>query len=167
MAKTQKTVLLAVLGFFAMLVITVVVVGVWAFRSMVDNRYMDEPSAAKIMEDVRARFQHTPPVLDLKPGALTLSRRPPDTKPRGELKTLHVLRWDIHEDRLSRIEVPFWLLRLSDDPIDVIYEEQPNESGFRVRSPGSVRVEEIERFGPALLVDGDMPDGGHLLVWSD
>ena len=167
MTKTQKTILLAVLGSIAMVVIAVVVVGVWAFRSMVDNTPMDETSAAKVMEDVRARFQHSEPVLDIQPGSLRLSRRPPDTKPAGQLKTLHVIRWDIHEERLSRIEVPFWLLRLSDDPIDVIYEDQPSESGLKVRTPSSVTVEEIERFGPALLVDGQMPDGGHLLVWSD
>ena len=78
-----------------------------------------------------------------------------------------MLRWDIHEERLSRLEVPFWLLRLSDDPIDVIYEDRSGESGLKVRTPSSVTVEEIERFGPALLVDGQMPDGGHLMVWSD
>jgi len=119
------------------------------------------------MEDVRARFEHASPVLDVRPGSLTLSRRPPDVKPAGELKTLHILRWDVHEERLSRLEVPFWLLRLSDDPIDVIYEDQPNRSGMKVRTPSSVNVEDIERFGPALLVDGDMPDGGRLIVWSD
>jgi hypothetical protein len=167
MTKTQKTIVLAVVGFFAMLVITVVVVGVWAFRSMVDNSPMDETSAAKVMEDVRVRFQHAPPVLDLRPGALMLARRPPDTQPANELKTLHILRWDIHEQRLSRVEVPFWLLRLSDDPIDVIIEAEANEGAVRMKKPSSVTVSDIERFGPALLLDGDMPDGGRLLVWSE
>ena len=167
MTKTQKTILLAVLGFFAMLIIAVVVVGVWAFRSMVDNSPMDETSAEKMMEDVRVRFQHAPPVLDLRPGALTLARRPPDTKPANELKTLHILRWDIHRQRLSRVEVPFWFLRMSDDPIDVIYETEASEGAVRTKTPSSVSVSDLERFGPALLLDGDMPDGGHLVVWSD
>src|SRR5262245_60772629 len=114
MTKTQKTILLAPRGFFAMLVITSRAPRLCAFRSMADYSSTDETAAAKVMEDVRVRFQRAPPVLDLGPGALTLSRQPPDTRPAHELKTLHILRWDIHRRRLSRVEVPFWLMRLSD-----------------------------------------------------
>lgn len=167
MTKKQQTILLAVIGSVAMVAIAVLVVGVWAFRSMVDNSQMDETSAAKIMEDVRERFQHAPPVLDLRPGALTLSRQPPESQPANDLKTLHILRWDIHEQRLSRIEVPFWLLRLNGGPFDVMYQSEASESGVRLAVPSSLHIADIERFGPALLVDGNMPDGGHLVIWSD
>jgi hypothetical protein len=172
MTKKQQTILLAVIGSVVMVAIAVVVVGIWAFRSMVENTEMDGPSAAKMMDDVRARFRHAPPVLDVRPGAVTLSRRPPDAKAAHELTTLHISRWDIHEQRLARVEVPFWLLRMKETPINVIVENEVGntaeaDGGTKVRTPLSVTVADIERFGPALLVDGDTPDGGHLLVWSD
>ena len=52
-------------------------------------------------------------------------------------------------------------------PIDVMYEGDPNPSGLRMKTSTSIRVADIERFGPALLVDGDMPDGGHVVIWSE
>jgi hypothetical protein len=165
--KKAQTILLAVIGVVAILVIAIVGVGVWVARSMVNNTDMDQASATQTMEDVRARFAHATPVLDIRPGALTMSRRPPDVQPPGELKTLHILRWDVHEERLTRVDVPFWLLRMRNGPIDVMYEGDPNPSGLRMKTSTSIRVADIERFGPALLVDGDMPDGGHVVIWSE
>ena len=167
MTKNQKTILLAVIGAVLMLIVVVVGVGVWAVRSMVDNANMDQATATRTMDDVRARFAHAMPVMELQPGGLTLSRRPPDTKPPGELKTLHILRWSVRDGRLARVELPFWLLRMRDSPIDVVYQGEPGSSGLSVRTPSRVHMSDLERFGSALLIDGDMPDGGHLLIWSD
>jgi hypothetical protein len=166
MTKNQKTILFAVIGVVVMLVLAVIGVGVWFVRSLVDNVAMDQAAATKTMDDVRARFAAATPVLDVRPGGVTLVRKPPETAPPGELKTLHILRWDVHRDRLSRLEIPFWLLRMREMPIDVFYSDEAG-SGARVRMPSTIRMSDIERFGSALIVDGDMPDGGHLLIWSD
>ena len=167
MTKNQKTVLFVVIGVIVMLIVVVVAVGVFAVRSMFDNLATEQATASKTMDDVRARFAHAMPLMELQPGGVTLSRKPPDTPPSGKLKTLHVLHWNVHENRLSRIEVPFWLLRMRDSPIEVMYQSDPGAGGLQVRTPSRVRLSDLERFGSALLIDGDMPDGGHLLVWSD
>jgi hypothetical protein len=168
MTKKQQTILLASIGIFVVLVIAVVGVAIWAFTSMVENTDADEASATKTIDDVRARFAHATPLLDLAPSGLTLARRPPDTPPSGELKTLHVLVWNTDEEKLTRVEIPFWLLRLRDSPIDVTYQRESNDSGLKVKkTASSVRISDIERFGSALIVDGDTPDGNHVLIWSD
>lgn len=166
MTKNQKTIIFAIIGVVVMLVIVVIGAGVWFVRSLVDNVDMDQAAATKTLEDVRAKFAPATPVLDVRPGGVTLVRQPPDTAPPGELKTLHILRWSEHESRLTRLEVPFWLLRMKEMPFDVFYTEQAG-SGVRVRMPSTIRMSDIERFGSTLIVDGDMPDGGHLLIWSD
>jgi hypothetical protein len=168
MTKNQKTIIFAIVGVVVMLVIVVIVTGVWFVRSLVDNVNMDQTAATKTLEDVRARFAPATPALDLRPGGVTLVRHPPDTAPPGELKTLHILRWDIHQQRLSRLDVPFWLLRMKEMPIEVFYSDEASSgTGLRVRTPSTIRVSDLERFGSALLVDGDMPDGGHVLIWSE
>ena len=166
MTKNQKTIIFAIIGVVVMLVIVVIGVGVWFVRSLVDKVDMDQAAATKTLEDVRAKFAPATPVLDVRPGGVTLVRQPPDTAPPGELKTLHILRWNEHESRLTRLEVPFWLLRMKEVPIDVFYNDQAG-SGARVRMPSTIRMSDIERFGSTLIVDGDMPDGGRLLIWSD
>ena len=165
MTKKQQTILLTIIGVFVVLVIVIVGAGIWIARSLFDNVSMDEATATRTMDDVRMRFANAVPVLDFQPQGLTLSRHPPDTRPPGALTTLHILRWDVHEDRLTRVELPFWLLRLRDSPIDVMYEDA--SSGLRTRTSTSIRVSDIERFGPALLVDGPLPDGGRVVAWTD
>jgi hypothetical protein len=164
MTRNQRTILLAVVAAVVMVVTVVVGVSVWFATSLVHNTDMSETAAMQTIDDVRARFGALPPVLTLQPQGVTMSRRPPDTGPAGDLKTLHVLRWDQFEERLTRVEVPFWLLRLRDGPIDVSYDDG---TGAGVKVPLTIRVSDLERFGPALLLDGSMPDGGHVVAWSE
>jgi len=165
MTKKQQTILLAIIGVFVVLVVVIIGVGAWVATSLFENTNTDQASATRTMDDVRIRFANATPVLDLHPSGLTLSRQPPDTRPPGELTTLHILRWNVHEARLTRVELPFWMLRLRDSPIDVTYDNQ--NGGLRTRTATSIRVSDIERFGPALLVDGALPDGGRVVVWTD
>jgi hypothetical protein len=165
--KKQQTILLAIIGIVAVLIVVVVGVGAWAFRSMVNNTDIDRPSAAKAIEEVRARFAQAAPVFNVQPSGVTMAKEPPDTRPAGELKTLHVLRWDVHEERLTRVDIPFWLIRMRNSSFDVINDGSVSPGGVQLRTSTKIRVEDIERFGSALLVDGDMPDGGHLVIWSE
>jgi hypothetical protein len=163
MTKKQQTILLAGLASLAVIAIAVVAAGVWIFTSLVHNEAMNEVAAVKAFDEVRARFGGAKPVVDLRPDGPMLLRRPPETDPPGELKTLHILRWNLQEDTMSRVELPFALLRLRSGLFRV--RTEPDETGRSVSM--SLQVSDIERYGPALLVDGSMPDGGRVLVWSD
>ena len=162
MTKKQKTILLAVLGVVSVLAIAVIGTGIWIVRSMVENVSMNEGEATNSFDDVRARFGDTGPVISLRDGPVLL-RRAPETQTAAALKTLHILRWDCRAERMSRIDVPFSLLRMRDGLFRVKAEADTNGLSFST----SLRVADIERYGPALLVDDSMPNGDHVLVWSD
>ena len=162
MTKNQKTILLAVVAVIAVLVIAVGAIGVWVATSLFDNQSMDESAAARTLDEVRAQFAGAQPVVDLRPDGAVLLRRPPETKP-APLKTLHVLRWNVQDEEMTRVDVPFSLLRMTDSPFDVSLE--PDATGRRVST--SLHADDIERYGPTLLVDDTLPDGGRVLVWSD
>jgi len=162
MTKKQKTILLAVLGVVSVLAIAVIGTGIWVVRSMVENVSMNEAEATRSFDDVRARFGDTGPVISLRDGPVLL-RRAPETQTAAALKTLHILRWDGRAERMSRIDVPFSLLRMRDGLFRVKAEADTNGLSFST----SLRVADIERYGPALLVDDSMPNGDHVLVWSD
>jgi hypothetical protein len=165
--KKQQTILLAIIGVVAILAIVAVGVGVLVVRSLVDNTNLDQTSATKAMEDVRARFGHVMPAFDVQPGGVTMARRPPDARPSGDLKTLHVLRWDVHDERLTRVDLPFWMIRWRNSSFDVMSAGDTDQSGGQLRTTTTIRVADVERFGSTLLVDGAMPDGGHLMIWSE
>ena len=162
MTKKQKTILLAILGVVGVLAIAVIGTGIWIVRSLVENVSMSEAAATRSFDDVRARFGDRGPVFGLRDGPVLL-RRPPETQPAATLKTLHIQRWDDHRERMSRIDLPFSLLRMKDGLFRL--KADPNATGLSFST--SLRVADIERYGPALLVDDNMANGDHVLIWSD
>ena len=163
MTKKQQTILLAVLASLVVIVIAVVVAGVWIFRSIVHNETMTEATATQTLEDVRARFSGVTPVIALRPTGPVLLRAAPDTKPPGELKTLHILRWNIQDEEMSRVDLPFFILRMRDAPFQLQIEDDDVGSSIST----SLRIADIERYGPTLLMDNRLPDGGRVVIWSD
>jgi hypothetical protein len=161
MNKRQQNILLGVIG--GLIVIAFVAVGVWVFTSVVDNESMNESGADRVFDEIRTRFAGAKPVVDLRPEGVVLLRHPPEGKPASPLKTLHVLRWNVQDERMTRVDLPFSLLRMRDSPLQV--QTDPDSSGRRMSM--SICVEDVERYGSALLVDNGLPDGGHVLVWSD
>ena len=123
---------------------------------------MNAADATRSFDDVLARFGDTGPVISLRDGPVLL-RRPPETQPTTTLTKLHILRWDDRAQRMSRIDVPFSLLRMRDGLFGLKAEADTNGLSFST----SLRVADVERYGPALLVDDSMPNGDHVLVWSD
>jgi hypothetical protein len=163
MTKKQRTILLAILGVVGVFVIAVVGTGIWIVRSHVENVSMDEATATRSFDDIRTRFGNTAPVIALRGDGPVLLRRPAETQPSATVKTLHVLRWDGRAARMSRIDVPFSLLRLRDGVFRL--RAEPDATGLPFST--SVRVADIERYGSTLLVDDDMPNGDRVLIWSD
>jgi hypothetical protein len=111
---------------------------------------------------LRARFKDQKPLLEVRHGSVSM--RELEEKSRryqGPLPTsLCLLAWEEGEDKRARICIPFWLLKLKTGKglkLDV------NDAGIeRVE----VSAEEIERAGPALLLD--RTDGRHrLLMWTE
>ena len=71
------------------------------------------------------------------------------------------MAFDPDDEKVVRMEIPFWLLRLK-------------AGGTRFSVGGSdvdlkklrLTVEDLERFGPTLIVDHTGHDGSRVLVWS-
>jgi hypothetical protein len=120
----------------------------------------DEPAATAAFAAARSRFAGATPAFVWSPDGTRLLR-PIPTAPAGALQTLHVLNWDPYEESLMRTNLPLALLRLNDDPIEIIDSQAGEPRGV------SLRISDIERFGPALLVDQQLEDGRRILVWTD
>jgi len=74
---------------------------------------------------------------------------------------LHLLAFDPSEGRVVRFRLPFWVLKMKmgDTTIDL--------NGNRLDLEDlRLSVEDLERYGPALIVDHKGADGTRVLVWS-
>ena len=163
MKKKTASILLGILGVCILLVVVGVGVGAWFFASAFDNQPADEDTAARAFDEVRLRFGAVTPILEIRDREMTLLRKPPDNAaPARPIETVHMLAWAPDEQNLSKVAVPMWLLRMSNDPIE-LSAGSDLEAGANL----SITAAEIERYGPTLVVDHQEPNGERFLVWTD
>ena len=86
-------------------------------------------------------------------------------KPQAQqLNTIHLLVWDPGERKVTRVNLPYWIVRLRGDrPINLSSSHSGLRSGVRLQ----VTPEQIERHGPGLIMDLTTREGQRVLVWVD
>lgn len=134
---------------------------VYFFKQHVDMKQVSTGQAEDEFAGVRQRFKGDAPLLEIKPDGKVLVTRLEQRAGTyaGPLPTtLHILAWEKGEPNRVRLSLPMWLLRMKgnfsfkSDSIDI--------------ERAHVRVEDLERAGPALLID-HMDGRSRLLVWTE
>lgn len=164
-AKKRRWVLIA----FGVAVLLVfigigVIVGITAwFQQNMQVHGSTDRDAQTEFEAVRKKFGGREPLLELRSGVL---QYPSAAAASGagagaQIDTLHVLVWDPDEERLTRISLPFWLLRMKSDPIKIgSYASGLDDGGV------DLKPEDIEKYGPGVILDTAKADGQRVLVWA-
>lgn len=120
--------------------------------------------AADEFDRVKATFAGQKPLIELdRRGhflrANTDKVAPPDVRPPDEL---HLMAFNPSDGRLVRFRIPFWLLRMKAGNATIDF------NGNRMDLEDlRLRVEDLERYGPSLIVDHKSGDGERVLVWSE
>jgi hypothetical protein len=162
MKRSHATILMAVIGVLAFVGIVGLSLGAWFFASVFERAAADELVARASFDDVRGQFAGADPVLAiLADERMEVRREPPAAHHDRPLQRLHVMAWDPDDERLSRVALPFWLLRLKAGPLDVSGKVMINHHHV------AMTVEQIERYGPTLLVDHQGRSGDRLLIWTE
>ena len=158
MKRRNATILMTVVGVLVLLGLVGVALGAWFFASAFESETADEPAATLSFDEVRRRFPGQQPVLDiLDDHKAVVQREPPLTTPAGSLERLQLLAWDPRDRDLARITLPFWLLRLKPATARVTVNQRELD----------ITVEQLDRYGPTLLVDHQSQAGDRLLIWTE
>jgi hypothetical protein len=157
MKRAHATILMAIVGVLAFLAIVGLSLGAWAFAYVFDRETANEMAATVSFAEVRQRFAGAEPVLDVADEWAVIRRDPPAGRPDRPLERLLVMVWDPDDENLARVTLPFWLLRLKKGPLDLAINRQDID----------LTVEQIERYGPTLLVDHVERGGDRLLIWTE
>ena len=158
---TWAWVIIAIVTLGVLGVISLAAAGLWFVRSHVNVQPTTAAAAASDLQAIRDRFSTQKPLIELDDRgnfAHANTDRPVGTK-RPE--TLNVTVFDAHEERVIRIEIPFWLLRLKSHG-SIVNVNGGNIDLQKLR----LTVEDLERFGPTLIVDHRDVNGSRVLVWS-
>jgi hypothetical protein len=129
----------------------------------VDTKEVSPAMASREFDEVRARFPSQKPLIELDDRGDLLRTNPdrPAQKNPKRLEQINVLAFDPDEGRIVRVTIPFWLLRLKagGTTIDLNHGRIDLEDL-------KLSVEDLERFGPTVIVDHSAHSGERVLVWS-
>lgn len=164
MAPTKKTwlwILVALLGLGVVFIIAIAGFGVYFISNHVKAGQSSSAEAFRAFDEARARFKDPSPVFELdrydEPKLAKRLQDLPTAQARAEM--LHILAWDPERERLVRVTMPFWMLRLGRQKIDIA------GGGFDFERM-QLDVQELERVGSVVLFDHRPPSGQRVLVWT-
>ncbi len=123
-------------------------------------------SADREFEQVRARFAGKIPLIEVDEEDWDRPRihQPSEAAAaHAPLQTMHVMAWNERDGKLVKLDLPFWILRLS--PRQKSYVFSSNDFGDLERL--NLGAEDLERYGPGLLLDHRGRRGERVLVWTD
>src|SRR4051812_42787533 len=164
MAGKVKTWVWVVVGLVAVCILAVIAMAaasLWFVKSHIDVRQTTTTAASEDFQTIRARFVNQKPLIELDDRGNFVHAnvdRPAGTAPP---QTLNVLIFDPKDEKVVRMELPFWLLRFKTrgTRFDL---GNGNVDLEKLR----ITVEDLERFGPTLILDQKGPDGERVLIWS-
>jgi hypothetical protein len=142
-------------------VITLAAAGLWFVRSHVNVQPTTVAAATTDFQAIRQRFATQKPLIELDDHGNFVhanTDRPNGTK---QPDSLNVMAYDAREEHIVRVDIPFWILRLKSRGtlVDV-------GSGNIDLQKLRLTVDDLERFGPTLIVDHTDMNGSRVLVWS-
>jgi len=122
-------------------------------------------SADEEFRQIAAQFAGQKPLLELKDDEPVLDKS--RVKPSGTVapvEALHIIVWQPDEGKLVKVNLPFWILRMTKGrPISI----GSRSTGFdSERVHLNITAEELESYGPGLVIDRKEAGGGRVLVWA-
>jgi hypothetical protein len=172
---TWVWVLLGIVGFFVLAGIGLVAGGVLMVRSHVHSELAEKQTADQEFARQRARFAGQQALVELRKAGndddrMVVHHPPESAARRTDLQTIRVLVYDNQQGRLIHIDIPLWIMRMMPTANRGTRGRQMRLRGNGVDfdfNNGDLTLEDIERHGPGLVVDGVDSRGAQVLVWAE
>lgn len=165
--KTWVWVVIGIVAVGIVCLIALAAAGLWFARTHIQVQQATSSMAAKDFDEIHARFASQKPLLELDDrGRLVRANTDrPSAGPRPE--SLHILAFSAKDDKVVRMSIPFWLLRLKGpgNRITLGARGAFNGDDFDLARM-NITEEDLERYGPTLIVDHSGSNGDRVLVWS-
>jgi hypothetical protein len=167
--NTRKT-------WISVVIASVIIVGILAVAAIggtaffiyrhVNTEITRSENADAQFAQARKRFAGQKPLIEIRKDDEPVLHRDviPASLPAAKLETLRVLAYDTHEEKLVRVSIPFWLLRLAPTKhVSFLSDTGIDFDSDRVR----LTLQDLERRGPGLILDQADRRGSQVLVWTE
>jgi hypothetical protein len=163
--KPWVWVIVAIFAIGVLCVVAVAGAGFYFFSQHFDRHVTTPAGADSEFQRIRTQFTGQKPLIELDEHGRFL-RSNPERPPRADRQipaNIYVLAFDPDDGRLVKVSIPFWLLRLKSRHAGGTIDF----NGGRVELDDlKLTVQDLERFGPTLIVDHKATSGDRVLVWS-
>jgi hypothetical protein len=169
MNSTRKT-------WVSILIAAVIIAGILAAAAVggtayfiyhhVQTQFTPNETAEQRFHEARARFTGQQPLIEMRrDDRPVIHNRPPSTPASvAKLETLRVLAYDQRARKLVNVSIPFWLLRLAPSKkLSFLSDNGIDFDADRVH----LTIADLERRGPALILDQADRRGSQVLVWTE
>ena len=146
-----------------LLLIAMAGAGLYFFSQNVSARNVSATTAASEFDSIRSKFTGQKALIELDDRGNFLrsnTNRPAPANAKIPEK-LYILAFDPDDGSLVRVTIPFWLLRLQSGGATIDFGDRSMEL-----EELKLTVEDLERFGPTLVLDQLNDGGDRVLVWS-
>lgn len=169
MARTRRTWIWVIAGVAAVGLLAIVGLAAASFVFVsrhVDAASMPTADALAEFDRLRAQFAGRDPLYRFDEQDRPFLTVEFASLPSAEVRpsALMIQAWNPDDERLVRMSLPFWLLRLAPD--DIRMSQPHHRHGFDFHEL-DLDVRELERIGPALVMDYRNEDGVRVLLWTD
>jgi hypothetical protein len=161
--KTWVWVVIGVVAVGILCVIALAAAGIWFVRTHINVQPTTVAAATSDFQTVRDRFATQTPLIELDDHGNFVHAN--TDRPNGTTRpeALAIMAFDSRDERVVRMDIPFWLLRLKTRGTRINVGGNGNIDLAKLR----LTVEDLERFGPTLIVDHRDADGSRVLVWTE
>ena len=132
----------------------------------VNTEFTKTERADRQFKETRARFAGQQPLIEIRKDDEPVLHREAlrASQSTVKLETLRVLAYDTHAEKLVRVAIPFWLLRLAPSRHMTFL----SDSGIDFDSDRvHITLDDLERRGPGLILDQADRRGSQVLVWAE
>ena len=132
----------------------------------VNTEFTKTENADQQFKEARARFAGQQPFIEIRKDDEPVLHREAlrASQSTAKLETLRVLAYDTHAEKLVRVSIPFWLLRLAPSRHMTFL----SDSGIDFDSDRvHITLDDLERRGPGLILDQADRRGSQVLVWAE
>jgi hypothetical protein len=166
MSPNAKKWLYIALGVFVALIF-LGIGAIYATVTYVQNHFevaqhSSEEDVARAFADVHKRFGDRPAFMAWQDDRPVVNEAAMNASPsQTTLTTLHVVAYNDDDGNLVKMDILFWLLRLKKGPINLGSRASGWSDHLRIS------VEDIERYGPGIIIEASPRDRGRALVWAE
>lgn len=159
--KTWVWVVAGIVGVGILGIVVLAGVGLWFVRSHFHVQETTVAAASSDFSAIRTRFSAQKPLIELDEHGEFIRANTDRPASNVPLQSLNIMAFNPTEGKVVRIDVPWWAVRLK-------------SGGQRISLDGGdvdlarlrLTVEDLERFGPTLILDHEDRRGVRVLVWS-